>query len=175
MPRRPSATRRTVLGGAALTVLGTTGCDLDPRSAPTPQRPAPPVDADSELVEAVVGDIKDVAGTVTALAAAYPALAAAVLPLAHLHASHLAELRPDGVTTPSPTSSGVPSPGPRAALRGLQGRERQLQRRLVTASMAAGSGELARLLAAMSAAVAQQLAVFPALDRDAEPARESSP
>jgi hypothetical protein len=53
-----------------------------------------------------------------------------------------------------------PVPGTAAPLPQLLRSERQLQRFLVDAAMAAESGGLARLLASMSAAVSQHLVVL---------------
>ena len=49
-----------------------------------------------------------------------------------------------------------------SALRLLRTRELRAQRRLVDSSLAAASGALARLLASMSAGIAQQVATLPA-------------
>ena len=64
-------------------------------------------------------------------------------------------------STASATSPGPTFADPAAALRAVQRREQRLEKRLVDWSVAARSGALARLLAAMSAGVAQHLAVLP--------------
>ena len=154
MPRRPpSVTRRTTVGATLVGLAGLgvlAGCDLDdldPRSDPAdpddPASSAPPEDADTLLVASVVADL-------TAALAAVPRRdRAAFRPLVRLHRRHLLEL--DGAEQ----AAGLPTPA--AAV--LQ-REQQLQQRLATAAVEAESGELARVLAAMSAGVAQQLAAL---------------
>ena len=80
--------------------------------------------------------------------------------LGELHAAHLAAL------AGRPAAGGSPVPafdGPDEALGRVRVREQQAQRRLAAWSVAAESGALARLLASMSAGVAQHLAQLPAV------------
>ncbi|WP_244932322.1 hypothetical protein [Nocardioides sp. W7] len=158
--RLPPVTRRTTVGATLLGLAAVAGCDLedlDPRSDPTspgdPVASALPEDADTTLVSGVVGDL-------TALLASIRAVPrgerASFRPLARLHRQHLAEL--DAPEETAGTST--PAPAPVAAVELIREEER-LQGRLTTAAVAAQSGELARLLGSMSAAVAQQLAVLP--------------
>ncbi|HTW13531.1 MAG TPA: hypothetical protein VMF51_00310 [Nocardioides sp.] len=163
MPRRqPSVTRRTTVGVALLGLAAVAGCDLDdldPRSDPTsptdPDSSAPPEDADTTLVAGVVVDLTGLLATVRAVPRPERA---AFRPLARLHRQHLLALGADeAVTAASPS---VPASEPVAAAEAVR-QERRLQGRLATAAVAAQSGELARLLAAMSAAVAQHLAALP--------------
>jgi hypothetical protein len=157
-PDLPSLTRRTALGAALVGLVTISGCDLDdldPRSDPAspdaPAASAPPVDADTTLVAGVVGALSE---TLAAATAVRRRDRAAFRPLAQLHRRHLREL--DG--EPSAAVGG------RVAPAALVGQEQQLQQSLAAAALAAESGELARVLASMSAAVAQQLAVLPAVD-----------
>jgi len=126
-------TRRTSLALGAAGALGVAGCG-------TEREPAPhtPADGDGALVDDVVAQITAVA-----------AVAANVTRLAAMHAAHLAAL---DASPPGPTTSTATGPEVRAA-------ERAHQRYLVEAALRAESGPLARLLASMSAAVSQQLAV----------------
>ncbi len=81
--------------------------------------------------------------------------------LARVHDAHLEVLgssERSGRRAPRTSNAGE-------ALAVLRSRELRLQRSLADRSVAAQSGRLARLLASMSAAVAQQLAVLPGADR----------
>ncbi len=173
MPARPVATRRTALVGAGALVVLSTGCDadvLDPR--PAPQDPSlPDPDADDALVAQVRVELAQAAARVRTAqadpAVAGPAGAAGLAALAALHEAHLAELGgPSAESTAGPSAAPsasptlAPSGSPAARRRDLVRHERALQQRLAEASVSAGSAELARVLASMSAAVAQQLAVL---------------
>jgi hypothetical protein len=153
----PPVTRRTATGAVTVGLLAVAGCDLDdldPRSDPsspgTPTASAP-ADADSVLVAGVVDDLGVMLGEVTG--AAQPDRRT-FRHLARLHRRHLVLL--DASTEVAAAGGAVLSAVT------LTRHEERLQRRLATASVAAGSGELARVLASMSAAVAQQLALLPA-------------
>lgn len=155
-PHPPSTRRRTTLGVALLGLVAVAGCDLDdldPRSEPAPSvdptPSAPAQDADAALVDGVVAELS---AALAAAAAVGRPDRADFRPLVRLHRRHLAELEADGAE---------PAAGPRGSASEVLQREQQLQQRLVEAAVAAGSGELARVLASMSAAVAQQLAVLP--------------
>ncbi len=129
MPVRPSTiTRRATLTLGASGLLATAACSTEARPAAAP---------DDTLVDEVVAAITAVA----VVAAGVPRLAA-------VHAAHLEALDAE---PPAPTTS---------AATGLEVRraERAHQRYLVDAALRAESGPLARLLASMSAAIAQQLA-----------------
>ena len=137
MPAGPHVHRRTALalGVAGLAVL--TGCDdhdSEPGATPTP-------DPDEALVATVVAELS------VALRAATHAGEG---DLVQLHRAHLRALE----SAPHDSASG------RMPNLSLREREKVLQAGLANASMAAQSGELARLLASMSAAVSQQLVVL---------------
>lgn len=132
-------TRRTALALGAAGLVALTGCDgTDAGRAPVSQ--ATP-DPDTALVQQVLGELAD---------AERLAVAAGSPDLAVLHRAQIKAL-----AGPPPT----PAPG-RTGTEVLRRRERRLQADLVEASVAAQSGALARLLASMSAAVSQQLAVL---------------
>jgi hypothetical protein len=154
--------RRTTLGGALAGVVLLAGCDLgsdDPGSAPATA--ADPDDPDTGLVADVVDDLVATLTLVEAARHRHGSLRRQLAELAKVHRAHLEALgsseRPD-------------RPGPRraadadAALALVQRREQRLRGLLADRAVEAQSGRLARLLASMSAAVAQQLAVLP-LDR----------
>lgn len=132
MPAVPQLSRRILLtaGVAGAGLVSACGVARSPA-------PASADDPDRSLVDEVVARI-----TATA------ALAARAPDLLAMHAAHLDAL-----------DAAPPVPG-RAPLARLRRSEQQLQRFLVGASMTAESGQLARLLASMSAAVSQQLVVL---------------
>jgi hypothetical protein len=150
--------RRTTLGGALAGVALLAGCDLgsdDPGSAPTPA--ADPDDPDTGLVAEVVDDLVATLGIVEAVRHRQRSLRRQLGELAQVHRAHLEALgsneRPD---RPGPRTAGAD-----AALALVRRREQRHQRLLADRAAQAQSGRLARLLASMSAAVAQQLAVLP--------------
>lgn len=153
MPSRaPRASRRAVLAAGAGAVL-LAGCGARESDAGASADPtAPPVDADSDLVEEVVGQLEAAAATATATGREYAALRPLARRLEGLHRSHLEELGRDPRSTPGR----VPRlPVADARVRLLRAEER-LQQRLVVAAVEAESGALAQVFASMAAAVAQQ-------------------
>lgn len=166
MPARPaSATRRTTLGGVLVGALALSGCDLgdlDPRDDPTTAGgPATGTsgstgtsrDPDADLVQDVLAETDELIGLVTAARDAWPGLRAPLAPLLAMHVAHRTAL--DGPTQGASRAT-VPATAA-ATARLVRTRERRAQRRFVGAARSADSGALARLLASMSAAVAQQL------------------
>jgi len=156
------ATRRDALVGT-LAVLAATGCDAvspppsaetGPADADPGQTAATPVDPDEALVARVRADLARASVAVTSAVGARPGLRTALAPFATLHSRHLRALDSDRPRGRRPVRGGG------AAVREevLQQEER-LQGALAAASSSAESGPLAALLASMSAAVAQQLAV----------------
>jgi hypothetical protein len=152
--------RRTTLGGALAGVVALAGCDLgsgDPASAPAPS--ADPDDPDAGLVEDVVDDVVATQLLVEALRRRHDTLRRPLGELVRVHDAHLEVL---GSSPPQPSGrrpARTSSAG--EALAVLRARELRHQRLLADRAVAAQSGRLARLLASMSAAVAQQLAVLP--------------
>ena len=125
-------TRRTTLALGAAGLLSVSACGSAPPAAPGDAT------ADETLVEEVVAQI-----TATAT------VAAGVPRLAALHAAHL-----EALGAPAPAVSGATATDAQ-----VRTAERGLQRHLVDAALRAESGPLARLLASMSAAISQQLAL----------------
>lgn len=144
-------------------LVAVAGCDLDDldptsESAPGSGGSAPPQDADSDLLEDVTTTTDAVLMLVAALRRRHPALAGTLRPLGEMHVAHRTAL---GGPERSASHPPMTTRGPAAALALVRDRELRFQRQLADWSVAARSGPLARLLAAMSAAVAQQLAVLP--------------
>jgi hypothetical protein len=150
--------RRTTLGGALVGVAALAGCDLGGSgsdSAPTP--PAGTADPDAELLVAVQDDIAATAMLVDALGRRHGSIRRPLADLARVHGAHLEVLgsrEPTGERPPRTRSA-------EDALALLRTRELRHQRLLADHALAARSGRLARLLASMSAAIAQQLTLLP--------------
>ena len=137
----PTLPRRAALVAGAGTALALTGCDGGngtPRAGSNPAVDAA-ADPDTTLVDRVVAALRR---------AERAATAAGSLELAALHRAHLEAL---DVRAPR---GGAPRHGPP-----VRRTEQRLHATLVAAAEDAASGTLARLLASMSAAVAQRLAV----------------
>jgi hypothetical protein len=153
-----SATRRTTLAGALGGALLVAGCDADePGSAPSPSAAATtptPDDPDVALVDEVVAELDSLIALTEAAAAARPGIGRWPRALATLHRAHRDVLTDDETEAAPPPSRGSAA----AVLRQVTARERTAQERLADWAVAAESGPLARLLASMSAAIAQQLA-----------------
>lgn len=132
----PHLPRRAALALGAAGVVALAGCD-DGSSTPVPP-PSPTPDADQALVDEAVAGIT-----------AVWRLTGGRAPLAAVHRAHVEALEGE--------LSGTPR---RLGTEALRKREEALRVDLVAAAMAAESGELARLLASMSAAVAQQVVVL---------------
>ncbi len=161
MPARPVVTtRRSALAAAVgVTGLAVAGCTSDSPDDPTDpvSTSAPPVDADQSLVDGLVVTLASLQVSVDALSAEFPALRRDLAAVRRMHGAHLAALGGFDDSIPSP----APHPaGRQAALEELVLSEQRLQRRLATAAVTAESGTLAKLLATMSAAVAQHVAVL---------------
>jgi hypothetical protein len=163
-------TRRRVLRAPAAAVaagLVAAGCDLSGSSDPgavttsptasgTPEpTTTPPADPDEELVVWVRTEIAGAAALVSAAGTGRPALARELGPFARLHRRHLQALPGDDAETPPEQVRGDAG----AARRQVRAREARLQAALADAAVEASSGPLAALLASMSAAIAQRLAV----------------
>ncbi len=158
MPARPApTTRRAALtaatGLAGLAGMTLAGCTSDPpsRQSDPDSTSVPPADADQVLADRVVERLQTALGAVVSAGDSSASLARELAGLQRLHVAHLATLG----RSPSAVASG-PAPGRREVLAA----EARLQKFLVTAAVNAESGTLAQLLAAMSAGVAQHLAVL---------------
>ena len=146
--------RRTVLLGAggALTAASASSCGRE-NGGPAAAT------GDEELVDRVVGRLRAQEALLRAIGQRHAGLRRQLRPWLALHRAHLAELDADPADAADGTAA-APAPTPRAAaLAEVRGSEAALQRALVQDAVAATSGELAQLLASMSAAVAQRLVV----------------
>jgi len=162
--------RRAVLGGlaASAVVVAAAGCAADtrqagrksPGTATTPRGVSP----DVALAITAVTRVGTVADLVHRTIAHHRRLRHQLSGLNALHAAHLRLLqeavpddRRDAARGPAGQHERVPH-GAHAALRAALRAEHDLRPQLEGLAVRAESGEFARLLAAMSAAVAQQLA-----------------
>ena len=136
------------------------GCDLDPDgSAPQPSAGADP---DSGLVDTVLAELRALSVLVSGVGAAHPGLQRTMTGLRELHVAHREALGDEPAEEPAGDAHLDPRTGAAQALDLVRSRERRAQGRLADWSVAAQSGALARLLACMSAGVAQHLAALPA-------------
>jgi hypothetical protein len=161
-----------VLAGA-LGLAALTACDVDDLRPPEDeQEPTPAAsptttpepDADRSLADDLAHEIAAALVLVDELRRSFPRLRKRLQPLARMHRTHLEVLEPpDDRDVPSP----APAASPAQALAALRATEVALQERLAAAAVEARSGALARLLASLSASVAQHVAAIlpaPAVD-----------
>jgi hypothetical protein len=164
---RAALSRRTALATAASASLALGACDIDPpRDDAPPGGASPTPDADSVLVGGVVAAIAAAQSVVEAALTAAPALAPTLDPLAATHAAHrelLAAAAPDAPTA-SPVDGGTTTDRA-SAVAAVRREERRLRRGVERASLAASSGDLARVLAVMAGALAQHEVALAATTR----------
>jgi hypothetical protein len=166
-PARPTPgaasrlSRRTlvlgVVGGAAgLAVAGCSSDDDTPGKAP---ETAPSPSPDVAVATSALAEIRAVRVAVTATLARFPENRATLSPLVALHRTHeatLADAVPDGAApTTSPAAYAVPRKREKALAR-LTAREQRLHATLDELAVKAQSGQFARLLASMGAALHQR-------------------
>ena len=164
MSPRPGvlATRRTAIAGVVGGALALGGCDGGDPTGDSSGTPSPtaatttaaPADPDQALVDEVVAELDELIGLTAAAAAARRRIAPRAAAFEALHRAHREVLTDDELdedSSPSVTGSA------KALDTRITRRERQAQARLAEWAVAAQSGPLARLLASMSAAIAQQL------------------
>lgn len=185
-PRRPALdrgglTRRTALRGGLLATgtLALAGCRTDagtggtggsatgtPTGTPAGAATAAPEqetddDPDVRLLEELLGDVEASWALVAATARRHRRLRPPLGPLVDLHAAHRELLGEATGSTGEPRASGrgpaVPR-DPTAALAAVRRREESLARALTEGAVVAESGSFARVLASMSAGVAQHTA-----------------
>lgn len=127
-----------------------TACSANPR-------PEQPVDPDVGLTATALNRESEALARVDATIAARPLLERRLADARAAHAAHVALLRTTDLPTPTSSASpGVTDPVPPArSLLEVAASEEVLRNRHLAAAMTARSGELARLLASMSASSAQ--------------------
>lgn len=170
MTPRAALSRRTAIATAAAVPAGLAACDIDPPADRGPGRDeAPTPHQDAALVASLVTAIAEAEAVVTAAGEAAPALRTSLAGLASAHAAHrelLAAADPDAAVVDRPAVT-VPS-GRAAALAAVRRAERRLRGDLDRGCLQASSGDLARVLAVITASVAQHAAALDAApDRSA--------
>lgn len=152
---RVPTSRRTALTLALSAPLALAACDLDPPSAtPSPSPTAAPL-PDAEVVASATREILLTVALLEAVSARHRPLRADIRPLLALHAAHL-EVLDDGSEDPA-AAAALPADTPPLARTQVSDAESSLAATLADAARRAASGDLARALASMSAAVTQRV------------------
>ena len=166
----------SILGAlAASTALVTSGCDAD---EPLDLPGLPPLgdDPDRERVLAGLRDERLVLERIARVRRRHRSLRRTLAPAEAVHRAHVGLLGRAGDDPDDPADAGDPGGGgapggvpvdPAQAVAQLVRLERDLAARHATTAMRARSGVLARVIASMSAAAAQQAVVLGSLEADA--------
>lgn len=155
---RVLTTRRTALAIVASTPFVLTSCDLDPRSSDALPSPAPVADVDAAVVASARAAIVEMSAFLAATSRQHRPLRSQVTALRAMHAAHLEVLDDGSDVEPGSQQTLPPSGLPEARVQ-IRSREAALAVSLVEAARRAESGDLARALASMSAAVGQRVQV----------------
>lgn len=166
----PAVRRRTVLSGgaAAAGALALGACSLNNpynEDATPPEEAIERLDPDIALAVEAVAALGVAQRLVEATGRRHPKLAAELQGLLALHRAHhaaLVEAVPDDVDLTAGTQPAQVAPRPDVARQRVVAAEDTLRNQLRGFALRAQSGPFARLLASMTAAVAQQRAVQPA-------------
>jgi len=153
-PRAPTS-RRTALALALSAPLALAACDLDPPSATPSESSSTPPAPDAEVVASARKAILLTVALLEAVSARHRPLRAGIQALLGLHTAHL-ELLDDGSEDQS-LEAVLPADTPAMARTQVSGAEGNLAVTLAEAARQAASGDLARVLASMSAAVGQRV------------------
>lgn len=154
-------TRRTTLRGlpVAFALGGLTACDLDLTGQDPPAPDEAPVDPDRAVIDDALAALAGAIALLRATSAAHPSLRSLTQPLLAAHVRHRAVL---SATRADTERSSAPLPqvpdGVADAASAVRRSEKALKRSLAQWALGAESGSFARLLASMSASVAQHLA-----------------
>ena len=155
LPPNPPLTRRTTLLAAA--ALGTgallTACTSGSSGGDTP---VTKLSVDEQAARKATEAVSQTLAAVNATAAARPGLAAMLQPIATMHQTHLDILDQGEPGAAAPDGFVVP-PGRAGALAALHRSESELAALLAGLAAESESGQWARVLASMSAAVHQRL------------------
>ncbi|MGV3563989.1 MAG: DUF4439 domain-containing protein [Nocardioides sp.] len=165
---RPAPSRRAALAAVGLVAgITTVSCgrdEGDPRGSRSgsargsSRRPSVAADDDA-VVDGARTDLLALDLLVAATRRRHRPLRGRLADLQRTHRAQLTALDPDGAAA-APARRPRVGGDPTAALASLLREEERLQRRMVTWSVAADSGPLARLLAAVPAGTAQQVALL---------------
>lgn len=147
--------RRTAIALALSAPLALSACEFDPPSAVPTEAPTAQPLPDADVVASARRAIRVMVASVEAASARHPALAAGLDPWLSLHAAHLAALE-DG-SDESEVTGETPAGRPAIVRDRIVALEGALAGTLADAARQAASGDLARALASMSAAVTQRV------------------
>jgi len=152
---RVLTSRRTTISVVLATPLALGACEIDPPSETVPGAPSPQPAPDVEVVASARKSILVMVASLEAVTVSYPRLGPGLSPWLALHAAHL-EVLDDG-SAGYQVEAQPSDDGPPAARQRLLAQEADVAARLSDAARQAASGDLARALASMSAAVRQRL------------------
>ena len=165
LPASGSVSRRIlIVGSAGVAGLVVSGCDVN---NPVSDEKKPQTEAglapDVAVATSALAEIRAVSTAVSSTLTRFPATRTRLASLVTMHREHAASLA-DAVperarTTATPAPYVVPRK-PEVALARLAAREQRLHGTMDGLALRAQSGDFARLLASMGAAVGQQLAVW---------------
>lgn len=166
---RHPVSRRTFLAvGTAATATAVAGCELDPPDDAAPSADPGAVLSDEEYDTDLAGkaarSISTTLRQARAAAARHVGLAQPLAGLIVMHEAHhalLADSGADDDPDASPSASATAPPASGQALNELKAGERELALRLEGWAVNARSGQFARVLASMSASVAQHVTALP--------------
>ena len=168
VPRR--AFGAGVAGLIATTALVTSGCDTD-EPLDLPGLPTFGEEPDHDRVLAGLRDEQAVLDQVVGIRRRHRGLRRALAPTAAVHQAHVALLSRavDGAEEPTGSGPGRVPADPAEAVAQLLRLERSLADQHVATAMRSRSGVLARVVASMAAAAAQQAVVLAPLAADKRP------
>jgi hypothetical protein len=146
--------RRTAIALALSAPLALAACEFDPPSAVPTETPTTEPLPDADVAASARGQIVQMVATVEATIEAHPRLRRELAPWLDLHSAHLAVL---DVGDDQTATAATPPPTAAAARQIVIGAEGALAARLADSARQAASGDLARALASMSAAVTQRV------------------
>lgn len=151
---RAHTSRRTALALTLSAPLVLAGCDLDPPAVAPSESPTSAPLPDTEVVASARKAILQTVTLLEAVSARHRPLRAGIRPLLDLHTAHL-EVLDDG-SADQGLEAALPADTPAMARTQVSDAERRLAVTLADAARQAASGDLARALASISAAVAQR-------------------
>jgi hypothetical protein len=152
---RVVTSRRAAISLAVAAPAALGACELDPPSATPPQTPPPGPVPDAEVVASARTAILQMVSSLEVVQDAQRRLGPELAPWRELHAAHL-EVLDDGSVGEPLQDPGPAVDAPRARQR-LLAQEALLADTLADGARQAASGDLARALASMSAAIRQRL------------------
>ena len=153
-----------VVGAAGLAGLVASACSAsDPVSDHEAPKSPPELTPDVAVATSALAEIRAVRSAVDKTLARFPESRPRLVPFGQMHRAHEKSLADAVPARAQPAATPAPYVVPRkrdVALTGLATREQRLHDTLDALALRAQSGDFARLLASMGAAVSQRLAVW---------------